>query len=172
MLSTFGLIHLLTGYLGWILDTQLRDKRLDVRLKDMGLLFGGRYEGEQGHVTLPSNAKVKKTAPTVPVVIGLKAVRRHVPIAMILPERTVFVRRPNRSDIVSLSQAIGTRVVIIGPDNAGSDKFIGKYGIVSPTERSDPADICVSMCPGQGPGFDGTWTWINELSLCRSLPGP
>lgn len=171
MLSTSGLMCLLTDHLGWILDTRLRDKKLDVRLKDMGSMFSGRYKGEQGHVTLRSNTKVKKTAPTVPVVIGLNAVRRHVPIAMIHPERTVFVIHPKRGpDIISLSEAIGTRVVIIGLDNAGSDRFVGKYGIVSKSEIVDPADVLIRLSPGQGPEFDGNWGWVNEKCLCRSTP--
>lgn len=172
--------HLLTDCLGWMLDTRLRDKKLDVRLKGMGRTFGGKYEDEEGFFWLASNAKVKRTKPTIQVIIGLHEVKRHVPIEMIHPERTTVQKRFTAPDgisgggteVVRISRAIGQRVVIIGPDNYGADWFVGKYGIVSPTQSTDPADVWIIICPGQGKEYDGRWAWMNEIYLCRSIVPP
>jgi hypothetical protein len=115
----------------WLLNPQLLNKKLDVRIKGTNttLWHNGRYEGECGIVIL--NKKVSSVKDSVIVKVGYNQSKASFQLRYVYPEITT--ERPrfvSPSSVKPIVDTIGEWVVIIGADMEGKTDLIGNYAVV------------------------------------------
>lgn len=112
------------------------NKRLDIVItgtKVGDMVRGGRYEGSTGFLVMTKQNITVRTS--VYVKVGANQSRIKMELLYIDPLQT-NARPTYHGHVIPgpLTKEYGRRVVIIGPDTSGDDKYVGRYGLVT---RSD-----------------------------------
>ncbi|KAJ7258864.1 hypothetical protein C8J57DRAFT_1233860 [Mycena rebaudengoi] len=126
----------------WFADPRLRGKRLDIRISGVAASFSkGNYghprekqvkaEGKYGFLVIqvnsdltPENVNKKLVKP----MLDQNPIREYtLPPPCVKPMRTSYVHGRENTDCIS---KYGWRVVIIGPDVAGGQLYMGEYGFI------------------------------------------
>jgi hypothetical protein len=142
----------------WLLHPALVGRYLDVEVKNASNIYKGLYDNSIGVIEeLPVVKKGIRGSAVVKIGIAL-ATRRPIKVTSIFPLQTnEFEGYVPKELARSVLDVIGTYVVIIGPDAAGSDAYVGKMGFVTEDGR-------ISV--------DGVLRWFPIQSVCRSDPFP
>ncbi|KAJ7258978.1 hypothetical protein C8J57DRAFT_1233968 [Mycena rebaudengoi] len=126
----------------WFADPRLRGKRLDIRISGVAASFSkGNYghprekqvkvEGKYSFLVIqvnsdltPENVNKKLVKP----MLDQNPIREYtLPLPCVKPMRTSYVHGHENTDCIS---KYGWRVVIIGPDVAGGQLYMGEYGFI------------------------------------------
>jgi hypothetical protein len=161
---------LLTG--AWLLDPHLLYRKVDVRIQGTRspVWRNGRYEGQLGFTVLTEQLHTVESPITVKV--GYEEKRITFQAQHLLPEKTTteplpeYVRPQTRPR--AIVSAVGTQVVIIGPDLNGLLDYIGDYAVVAECKWPLEHDQACMYIASTGPRW-GACVYFNVNSLCRSL---
>ncbi|KAJ7455970.1 hypothetical protein B0H11DRAFT_2244314 [Mycena galericulata] len=144
----------------WLLHPALRNKYLDVVVhEDSG--WGGRYDNCVGIIEcLPEIKRGKRGSVQIKFGIAV-ATRRFIKITNVFPLLTnEFEGHVSKADANSVLDVLGVYVVIIGPDDEGSSRYMGRIGYTT-----HGGDIKFWEEPDAHHSFP-------VASLCRSDPYP
>lgn len=104
---------------------------------------------------------------SVVVRLGFQQSQRSFPLRYLVPETTTERPRFVEANVArSIVQEIGERVVIIGPDCAGSLDAIGSFGTIFQSYYLLPPDLALVLIRNKGE--TDAYLYYPESSLCRS----
>ena len=117
----------------WLLNPQLMNKRLDVRIYGTTnpLWRNGRYENTIGFVVL--RMPVKSVNDSILVMMGYTQRQVYFHAHHLSPEITTEQKGPSLQFMVPANPIVsvpGTTVVIIGANLMGNSDYIGEYAII------------------------------------------
>jgi hypothetical protein len=156
----------------WLLDARLLFRKIDVRIQGTRspMWRNGRYEDQLGFTVLTEQLQTVE-CPVV-VKVGYEEKRISFQAQHLVPEKTTeeplppSIRPQTRPR--SIASAVGTRVIIIGPDLSGLLNYVGEYAVVAdckwPLEHGQACTYIAST----GPQW-GACVYFNVNSLCRSI---
>ncbi|KAJ7033611.1 hypothetical protein C8F04DRAFT_1184051 [Mycena alexandri] len=146
----------------WLTQPSLRGHTLDVVIRNSQRSHGGRYEGKIGTVLIPVVKKISmgNRDNSLEVMIdSSSALSQSFKLWNIFPLTTTeFENRIPTNEVISLFDACGAWVVIIGPDKRGNVEHVGKLGQI--------------VVGGWVLVDDVHYVEVESASICRSDPFP
>ena len=155
----------------WLLDPRLTFKKIDVRIQGtlQPLWQNGRYENQLGFTVL-TEALLTVESPVL-VKVGYEEKRISFQAQHLTPETTTEEPLPSFIQLNkqphSIVSAVGTRVLIIGPDLTGSLDYIGQYAVITQCQWPLECGQACTYITTTGP-FWGACVYFHIDSLCRS----